>query len=401
MRRRLAKNTIIIQPVPVPVRWGRSRSYFGTHLYNDELNGPVVPRTYYPRDLLNRDRDVTVETFVPCSMKRNNIGGASFVEDLENPTCQIDNHGRKYLAVIFKAMYVEGYKAAKAGAVIKDLQVGASRALQTVRDLLWKRLKFIYEFEEIAQVGTTAANGDKKIGELIATAVKKVGKRGLGKRGLFMISDEKKPNNELEFVFSMKMKGDFASHFFVTNKKKKTAVFKNPFILIHENEITNKDVVMRAIRYIQYKRPLLIVAEHITPEVAGAIVLDDASSLLVNKVCIINPHSDFEDSFKETLLDLAILTGGQVITGASDVKFIPLMLGSCKEVTMSNDERDHGETTILGGFGDVIDIRHRGDQRVSNIDDTAIIKVWLFDIVYMLLQVYRSCVLTMWITLTS
>lgn len=96
--------------------------------------------------------------------------------------------------------------------------------------------------------------------------------------------DEKNPNNELEFVFTMTMTGDFASYFFITNKKKKTCVLKNPFILIHENKITNKDVVEQAIRYIQYERPLLIVAEGITPEVAGAIVQDEASPLLVNKV---------------------------------------------------------------------------------------------------------------------
>ncbi|KAH9668609.1 60 kDa chaperonin [Citrus sinensis] len=184
------------------------------------------------------------------------------------------------------------------------------------------------------KVGRTAANEDKRIDVLLTEVMEKV-----GKEGLFIIYDEEKKKNELKFLRGMKLNWGAVSSFFIDDETQ-TCVLKNPKVLINENKISKK-IVKQAIGPIGYKQPLFIIAEDVEVEVAGSLILD--------RICV-------------STKDLAVLTGGWVVTAESNSLLARLKLGSCKEVVISDNEM-----VILGGSGSQADIEKRCEQLRSAI----------------------------------
>ncbi|KAH9792882.1 60 kDa chaperonin [Citrus sinensis] len=216
----------------------------------------------------------------------------------------------------------------------------------------------ITTFEEIAQVGTTAANGDGEIGELIA----KVFEKGW-ENDLITIFDRKALYNELNFVKGMKLEWGLKSPYFFTHKNKKECVLDGALVLIYDTKISNSNVIRQAcLPCMMQGQSLLVVAEDVENEVLGDIATDFTCT--TEKVCIIKAAGLAEDR-KAIMEDLAILTGGQVLTGGSGMNstyFVPLKLGSCKRVIATMDN-----VVIIGGSGELVDIQERCEQLRSTI----------------------------------
>lgn len=270
-------------------------------------------------------------------------------------------NGIKYLPVMREAMYIEGYKVLEAGVDVVDLKNGITRALEVIQKHLKCRARMVSTSEEIFQVGTTAANGDRKIGEVIAKAMEKV-----GKEGAFIIHAKKKSINKIEFVNGMKLNWGAISPYLI-NEVDQTCVLRNAFVLIHENNISDRNIVKQACLWTDYKRPLLIVAKGVELEVGGSIFLD--KTCLETQLCIAKPpefeeklkadHEEklkaiYEENLKGIMQDLAILTGGRVVTTSTNSGIIPLMLGSCKEAIVKDNEM-----IIHGGSGGQARIKKR------------------------------------------
>ncbi|KAH9784400.1 Chaperonin CPN60 [Citrus sinensis] len=290
------------------------------------------------------DRYVTEETFLPSG------GNACFLEQAKNWACNPDEYGGKYLPGVRQALCTGGCKVLEAGVDAMDLKNGIYIALEAIEKHLQHRAQTLTRSEEVAQVGRTAANGDREIGDLIAKAMEKV-----GKDGDFIISDKKKFNNELEFVNNMKLNWGSMSRYFLYEEDQ-TLDLKNPFILIHENKILDKNIFAQAIGAISFKRPLLVVANDVEEEVAGFVVTNETFS----KTKVMKIRVAWVENCKAIMRDIAILTGGRV---ASNSLYIPLMLGSCKKVKVTNNEM-----IIHGGSGNQVYIEDRCEQLSDAIE---------------------------------
>lgn len=274
------------------------------------------------------------------------------MQQVKNPTCEPDEYGIKYLPVMRQAMWIEGRKVLEAGIDAMDLKDGIYMAFDAIKGHLKCRARVASRSDEIAQVGRTAANGDKRIGVLLTKIMEKV-----RKDGLFIIYDEEKKKNELKFLRGMKLNWGTVSSFFIDDETQ-TCVLKNPKILINENKLSKK-IVKQAIGPIGYKQPLLIIAEDVEVEVAGSLIQDRIC--VSTKFCLVKPP-EFEENCKGIMQDLAVLTGGWVVTAESNSLLARLKLGSCKEVVIS----DNG-MVILGGSGSQADIENRCEQLRSAI----------------------------------
>ncbi|KAH9728389.1 Chaperonin CPN60-1 [Citrus sinensis] len=259
--------------------WRRNYAHAGKD--NKYGADDVIQRPMLSELITNKDLNVIEESFL--------ASGARFVKEALNPICNPDEHGFKYWGVMSSAVAYRLLLAVKAKLDPKDIDVGLRLAVDAVAEILRCRAQ-ARTFEEISQVGTAAANGNKKIGELAAMACWRVGEHG---------------------------------HYIIR-------VLENPFLLILENMIVSKNIVEQAIAQAD-SRPLLIVAEDVEDKLIGSLIL--GKTCLQNKVSIAKPHEDdYEKETKAIMDDLAILTGGQVLNGATNVSFMPLMLGSCKEL---------------------------------------------------------------------
>ncbi|KAL9431482.1 hypothetical protein AB3S75_026632 [Citrus x aurantiifolia] len=304
--------------------WRRNYAHAGKD--NNYGADDVIQRPMLSELITNKDLNVIEESFL--------ASGARFVKEALNPICNPDEH-------------------VKAKLDPKDIDVGLRLAVDAVTEILRCRAR-ASTFEEIFQVGTAAANGNKKIGELAAMACQRV-----GEHGHYIIRDNGKSKSEVEFFNFMKLKWRPVSSYF-TNQKAEDCVLENPFLLIHENMILSKNIVEQAIAQAD-SRPLLIFAEDVEDKLIGSLIL--GKTCLQNKVCIVKAHEDCEQERTKVMHDLAILTGGQVLNGATNVSFMPLMLGSCKEVVISDDEM-----VILGGAGSQSAIEERHSQLRSAIE---------------------------------
>ncbi|KAH9784426.1 Chaperonin CPN60-1 [Citrus sinensis] len=290
--------------------WRRNYAHAGKD--NNYGADDVIQRPMLSELITNKDLNVIEESFL--------ASGARFVKEALNPICNPDEHGFKYWGVMSSAVAYRLLLAVKAKLDPKDIDVGLRLAVDAVAEILRCRAQ-ASTFEEISQVGTAAANGNKIIGELAAMACQRVGEHG---------------------------------HYIIR-------VLENPFLLILENMIVSKNIVEQAIAQAD-SRPLLIVAEDVEDKLIGSLIL--GKTCLQNKVSIAKPHEDdYEKETKAIMDDLAILTGGQVLNGATNVSFMPLMLGSCKEVVISDDEM-----VILGGAGSQSAIEERRSQLRSAIE---------------------------------
>ncbi|KAI3806122.1 hypothetical protein L1987_22014 [Smallanthus sonchifolius] len=317
----------------------------------------VVIEQSYGAPKVTKD-GVTVAKSIEFKDRVKNVG-ASLVKQVANATNDVAGDGTTCATVLTQAIYSEGCKSVAAGVNAMDLRRGITMAVDSVVTNLKSRARMISTSEEIAQVGTISANGEREIGELIAKAMEKV-----GKEGVITISDGKTLNNELEMVEGMKLDRGYISPYFITNTKNQKCELDDPLILIHEKKISSLHSIVKVLELaLKNQRSLLIVAEDIESEALATLILNKLRAGI--KVCAIKAPG-FGENRKSNFQDLATLTGGEVITdelGMNLEKVAPDMLGTCKRVTISKDD-----TVILDGAGDKKAIEERCEQLRSSIE---------------------------------
>ncbi|KAL9349527.1 hypothetical protein Peur_056782 [Populus x canadensis] len=303
---------------------------------------------------------VTVAKSIEFKDKVKNVG-ASLVKQVANATNDAAGDGTTCATVLTRAIFAEGCKSVAAGMNAMDLRRGISMAVESVVTNLKSRTRMISTSEEIAQVGTISANGEREIGELIAKAMEKV-----GKEGVITIQDGKTLSNELEVVEGLKLDRGYISPYFITDQKTQKCELDDPLILIHDKKVSNLHAVVKVLELaLKRQRPLLIVAEDVESEALATLILNKLRAGI--KVCAIKAPG-FGENRKATLQDLAVLTGGEVITeelGLNLEKVDLDMLGSCKKVTVSKDD-----TVILDGAGDKKSIEERCEQIRSAVESS-------------------------------
>ncbi|KAJ0966562.1 hypothetical protein J5N97_023479 [Dioscorea zingiberensis] len=301
---------------------------------------------------------VTVAKSIEFKDRVKNMG-ASLVKQVANATNDVAGDGTTCATVLTRAIFAEGCKSVAAGMNAMDLRRGISMAVDSVVTNLKSRARMISTSEEIAQVGTISANGEREIGELIAKAMEKV-----GKEGVITIQDGKTLYNELEVVEGMKLDRGYISPYFITNQKTQKCELDDPLILIHEKKISSINAVVKILELaLKKQRPLLIVAEDVESDALATLILNKLRAGI--KVCAIKAPG-FGENRKAFLQDLAVLTGGEVITeelGMNLEKVEPEMLGSCKKATISKDD-----SIILDGIGDKKGIEERCELIRSAIE---------------------------------
>ncbi|KMZ67110.1 Chaperonin CPN60-2, mitochondrial [Zostera marina] len=301
---------------------------------------------------------VTVAKSIEFKDRVKNMG-ASLVKQVANATNDVAGDGTTCATVLTRAIFSEGCKSVAAGMNAMDLRRGITMAVDNVVTTLKSRTRMISTSEEIAQVGTISANGEREIGELIAKAMEKV-----GKDGVITIADGKTLYNELEVVEGMKLDRGYISPYFITNQKNQKCELENPLILIHEKKISNIQAVVKVLEMaLKIQRPLLIVAEDVESDILATLILNKLRAGI--KVCAIKAPG-FGENRKANMQDLATLTGGEVITeelGMNLDKVEFEMLGTCKKVTISKDD-----SVVLDGAGDRKAIEERCEELRSAIE---------------------------------
>ncbi|XP_002966324.2 chaperonin CPN60-2, mitochondrial [Selaginella moellendorffii] len=295
---------------------------------------------------------VTVAKSIDFKDKLKNVG-ASLVKQVANATNDVAGDGTTCATVLARAIFAEGCKSVAAGMNAMDLRRGISSAVESVVENLKSKAKMISTSEEIAQVGTISANGDREIGDLIARAMEKV-----GKDGVITVSDGKTLHNELEVVEGMKLDRGYISPYFINNAKTQKCELENPVILIHDKKISTVSAIMPVLELVvKEQRPLLIVAEDVDGEALATLIVNKLRGGF--KCCAIKAPG-FGDNRKSCLQDLAVLTGGQLVSEDVGIKLEKVdrsMLGSAKKVTISKDD-----SIVLDGLGDKKEIEERCEQ---------------------------------------
>lgn len=295
---------------------------------------------------------VTVAKSIEFKDKLKNVG-ASLVKQVANATNDVAGDGTTCATILTRAIFAEGCKSVAAGMNAMDLRRGINMAVEAVVEHLKSKAKMISTSEEIAQVGTISANGDRDIGDLIARAMEKV-----GKDGVITVSDGKTLVNELEVVEGMKLDRGYISPYFINNAKTQKCELENPVILIHEKKISGLNSIIPVLEMvIKEQRPLLLVAEDVESEALATLIVNKLRASL--KICAIKAPG-FGENRKSNLQDLATLTGGQVVSEDLGMKLEKVtvdMLGRAKKVTISKDD-----TIILDGGGDKKAIEERCEQ---------------------------------------
>lgn len=303
---------------------------------------------------------VSVAKEVELSDKFENMG-AQLVKEVAQKTADKAGDGTTTATVLAEAIIREGCKAVAAGMNPMDLKRGIDMAVEAVVEDIKSRSKEIKTSEEIAQVGTISANGDRSIGEYLARAMEKV-----GNEGVITVEDAKGLETELDVVEGMQFDRGYLSPYFVTNPEKMTCEYENPYILLYDQKISNLQPLIPVLEAIvQSGRALLIVAEDIEGEALATLVVNRIRGGL--KVCAVKAPG-FGDRRKAMLQDIAILTGGQVISEELGMKIENVtldMLGTAKKVEVNKDD-----TTIIDGNGEKDLIAARAAQIRKEIEET-------------------------------
>ncbi len=303
---------------------------------------------------------VSVAKEVVLADKFENMG-AQLVKEVAQKTADKAGDGTTTATVLAEAIIKEGCKAVAAGMNPMDLKRGIDMAVEAVVEDVKSRSKEIKTSEEIAQVGTISANGDKSIGEYLARAMEKV-----GNDGVITVEDAKGLDTELDVVEGMQFDRGYLSPYFVTDADKMTAEYEMPYVLLYEQKISNLQAILPVLEAVlQSGRALLIVAEDIDGEALATLVVNRIRSGL--KVCAVKAPG-FGDRRKAILQDLAVLTGGQVISEDLGMKLENTtvdMLGTAKRVIISKDD-----TTIIDGSGNKELIEARKTQIKKEIEKT-------------------------------
>uniref|UniRef100_A0A7N0RGV0 Uncharacterized protein n=1 Tax=Kalanchoe fedtschenkoi TaxID=63787 RepID=A0A7N0RGV0_KALFE len=295
---------------------------------------------------------VTVAKSISFEDKAKNIG-ANLIKQVANATNSVAGDGTTCATVLTQAILTEGCKSIAAGVNVMDIRAGINMAIEAVVADLKSRALMISTSEEIFQVATISANGERDIGELLARAMEKV-----GKEGVITVSDGNTLESEIEVVQGMKLGRGYLSPHFVTDIKTQKCELENPLILIHDKKISDMNSLVRILELaLQKNRPLLIVAEELDSDVLAMLILNKHRAGL--KVCAIKAPG-FGENRRANLEDLAILTGGEVITedlGLTLDKVQVEMLGTAKKVSISLDD-----TIVLHGGGDKMVIEERREE---------------------------------------
>lgn len=303
---------------------------------------------------------VSVAKEVVLEDKFENMG-AQLVKEVAQKTADKAGDGTTTATVLAEAIIKEGCKAVAAGMNPMDLKRGIDMAVNAVVDDVKSRSKAIKTSEEIAQVGTISANGDTSIGEYLARAMEKV-----GNDGVITVEDAKGLETELDVVEGMQFDRGYLSPYFVTDADKMTAEYEAPYVLLYDQKISNLQAILPVLEAVlQSGRALLIVAEDIEGEALATLVVNRIRSGL--KVCAVKAPG-FGDRRKAILQDLAILTGGQVISEELGLKLENTtidMLGTAKRVVITKDD-----TTIIDGNGDKAAIEARKTQIKKEMEKT-------------------------------
>ncbi|XP_059652342.1 chaperonin CPN60-2, mitochondrial [Cornus florida] len=319
----------------------------------------VVIEQSYGAPKVTKD-GVTVAKSIEFKDKVKNVG-ASLVKQVANATNDVAGDGTTCATVLTQAIFSEGCKSVAAGMNAMDLRRGITMAVDAVVANLKSRARMISTSEEIAQVGTISANGEREIGELIAKAMEKV-----GKEGVITIQDGKTLYNELEVVEGMKLNKGYISPYFITNQKNQKCELEDPLILIHEKKISSLNSIVKVLEFaLKKQRPLLIVAEDVESDALATLILNKLRAGI--KVCAIKAPG-FGENRKSNMQDLATLTGGELITEELGMNLDNAdldILGSCKKVTISKDD-----TVILDGAGEKSAIEERCEQIRSAIESS-------------------------------
>jgi chaperonin GroEL len=303
---------------------------------------------------------VTVAKEIELEDKFENMG-AQMVREVASKTSDAAGDGTTTATVLAHAIVKEGAKAVAAGMNPMDLKRGVDLAVEAVVRDLQKNSKEVTSNEEIAQVGTISANGDAEIGRFLAEAMKKV-----GNEGVITVEEAKSMETELEVVEGMQFDRGYISPYFITNVEKMRVETEDPYILIHEKKLSGlQDLLPLLEAVVQTSRPLVIIAEEIEGEALATLVVNKLRGGL--KVAAVKAPG-FGDRRKAMLEDIAILTGGQVISEDLGIKLENVtlaMLGRAKKVTVEKEN-----TTIVGGAGKKSAIEARINQIKAQIEDT-------------------------------
>ena len=286
---------------------------------------------------------------------------AQLVKEVAQKTADKAGDGTTTATVLAESIITEGCKAVAAGMNPMDLKRGIDMAVSAVVEDVKSRSKAIKTSEEIAQVGTISANGDTSIGEYLARAMEKV-----GNDGVITVEDAKGLETELDVVEGMQFDRGFLSPYFMTNAEKMNCEYDNPYILFYDQKISSLQPMLPVLEaVVQSGRPLLIIAEDIEGEALATLVVNRIRGGL--KVCAVKAPG-FGDRRKEMLKDMAVLTGGQVISEELGMKIENVtldMLGTAKRIEVTKDD-----TTIIDGAGNKADIKARTVQIKNEIEAT-------------------------------
>ncbi|KAA2214343.1 chaperonin GroEL [Teichococcus oryzae] len=303
---------------------------------------------------------VTVAKEIELSDKFENMG-AQMVREVASKQNDLAGDGTTTATVLAQAIVREGAKAVAAGMNPMDLKRGVDKAVAKIVDELQARTRKITTSGEVAQVGTLSANGESEIGSMIAEAMEKV-----GNEGVITVEEAKGIQTELDVVEGMQFDRGYVSPYFITNAEKMIAELENPYILIHEKKLSQLQPMLPLLEtVVQSGRPLIIVAEDVEGEALATLVVNKLRGGL--KIAAVKAPG-FGDRRKAMLEDIAILTGGQVISEDLGIKLETVtlqMLGQAKTVRIEKEN-----TTIVDGAGSKEDIQGRVEQIKAQIEET-------------------------------
>ena len=304
---------------------------------------------------------VSVAKEIELSNKQQNVG-AQLIREVASKANDHAGDGTTTATVLAQSIAQEGVKAVSAGRNPMDLKRGIDKAVAAIVEDLAKRSKNVKTNDEIKQVGTISANGENEIGEMLAEAMEKV-----GNEGVITVEEAKSLDNELEVVEGMQFDRGYLSPYFITDADKMLADLENPFILLNEGKLSNLQAMLPILEaVVQSSRPLLIVAEDVEGEALATLVVNKLRGGL--KIAAVKAPG-FGDRRKAMLEDMAILTGGQVVSEDLGIKLENVtldMLGTAKKVTITKDD-----TTVVDGAGTKKDIEARCGQIRRQVEETS------------------------------
>jgi chaperonin GroEL len=303
---------------------------------------------------------VTVAKEIELEDKFENMG-AQMVREVASKSSDFAGDGTTTATVLAASIVKEGSKAVAAGMNPMDLKRGVDLAVEAIVEHLKSNSKKVTSNEEIAQVGTISANGDAEIGKFLADAMKKV-----GNEGVITVEEAKSLDTELEVVEGMQFDRGYISPYFITNADKMVCELDDPYILIHEKKLSSLQPMLPILEaVVQAGRPLLIIAEEVEGEALATLVVNKLRGGL--KVAAVKAPG-FGDRRKAMLEDIAIVTGGQVISEDLGIKLENVkigMMGTAKKVRITKDD-----TTIIDGAGKKADIQARVSQIKAQVEET-------------------------------